>query len=211
MATISAIFNNFINSWYFTALALGVVFIVVTAQAWKGVIGRLSLYIKKKDLTISTSNEEEQADVTAADDYAKIQATLSDLNIDADREFKDFLNSVKAHLLERNITKDEVRELIHSIFTIKEQYEFAYLNLFLVPNSKLALKTLDEMGAVIKEVFLSAIDLPADIADDQQQIIFNALLCHHLIEQSDGVCRVSAKGERWLEFVGLKQLSTVAA
>lgn len=204
MATILNIANNFFNSWHGVAALLGSIFILVTANSWTQVIDRLTFYLKKKDLVISANPMAEQADVMYNEDYAKIQATLSDLNIHADREFQDFLTSVKQHLLQRNLNRQEVRELIRSIFTIKEQYEFAYLNLFLVANSKAALKRLAELGSATKKLFLTAMDLPSDIADEsnQQEVIFNALLCHHLIENGEGIYQVSEKGRRFLEFIG---------
>jgi hypothetical protein len=204
MDTILNIANNFFDSWYGVVVLLGGIFILVTAKAWGEVIDRVSFYLKKKDFIIRTDAGAQQPDVLADEDYAKIQATLSDLNIHADREFKDFLSSVKQHLLQRNLNREEVRELIRSIFTIKEQYEFAYLNLFLVANSKTALKLLSDLGSATKKVFLGLMGLPENISDaeEQKEVIFNALLCHHLIENGEGIYQVSDKGTRFLNFIG---------
>ncbi len=199
------ILNSFVNSWRSLALVLGMLFLFLTSGAWSELIRRLSVYIKRKDITVTTDTLEPQVGIDETEDYVKIQETLSDLNIHADKEFKDFLGSVKQHLLQRNLNRHEVRELIHSIFTIKEQYEFAYLNLYLVANAKHALRTLFDLGSVTKELLVSSISLPPDLAEQSQQkeVIFNALLSHHLIEIDEGLYQTSEKGKRFLEFVGL--------
>ncbi len=194
--------SNFLNSWHVVVMVLGVVFIVLTGSAWMELIKKLSVYVKRNNIVVTT---DPQVNIDDAEDYIKIQKTLSDLQLNADKEFIDFLASVKQHLLQRNLNRHEVRELIHSIFTIKEQYEFAYLNLFLVTNSKHALRTLYDLGSATKNVFLSQVVISEELGDDDQQreIIFNALLCHHLIESDTALCEVSEKGKRFLAFIGL--------
>jgi hypothetical protein len=199
------IFENFLNSWYGVAVLLGGVLIVFTHRSLGKFIEKLTLRFQRENLMVATEHSVEQLDVEDTGEFKKIQASMSELHISADREFGDFLDSVKRHLMSYPLTKREVRGLIHTIFTIKEQYEFAYLNLFLVANTKRAMLLLFERETVTKELFLSLIPLPEEIEDrqNQKEIIFNVLLCHHLISFEHGLCKVSDKGERFLEFIEL--------
>jgi len=85
-----------------------------------------------------------------------------------------------------------------------ELYEFLYLNLYLVYNSKLALRWF--INPSTKDNFIYSFPLPPQIVNQitEKEAIFNALLSNGLIEQDGLVFKISEKGKRFLKFLGYK-------
>ena len=84
-----------------------------------------------------------------------------------------------------------------------ELYEFAYLNLYLVYNSKLALLWFYKVSFT-KENFINSFPLPPQIINQtaEKEAIFNALLANGLIEQDGILFRITEKGKRFLKYLG---------
>ena len=87
-----------------------------------------------------------------------------------------------------------------------ENFEFAYLNLALVLNTKFALMWffIQSNHSSTKENFLNSYILSPEITNPtiEKESIFNALLVNQLIEHENGLYRITEKGKRFLRFLG---------
>lgn len=96
--------------------------------------------------------------------------------------------------------KDKDRFIKYLIYR-SERYEFLYLNLYLVTNTKSILNWFNTMVGVTKELFnlyfQTTITTPLE-----REAIFNALLSNGLIELSGANYKISDKGIRFLRFIG---------
>lgn len=83
-------------------------------------------------------------------------------------------------------------------------YEFAYLNLFLVHNSKFALWWFYQQASITKEVFINTFPIPPEITDAeaQKEIIFSVLLSNELIVCQNSLCLITDKGKDFLRHIG---------
>lgn len=110
---------------------------------------------------------------------------------------------------ERDEKEKEVLDKENSVKYYQEKaevYEFAYLSIFLVENSKKALNWFYKQFnySSTKENFLGNFLLSADINDPQREkeAIFNALLVNQLIILQEGLYVVTEKAERFLKYIG---------
>lgn len=88
-----------------------------------------------------------------------------------------------------------------------ELYEFLYLSLFLVENSKKVLRWFNTQNSrsATKGYFIYQFLLPPQINDhvSEKEAILNALLVNGLISQSGDLYCVTEKANRFLNFIGL--------
>lgn len=84
-----------------------------------------------------------------------------------------------------------------------ELFEFAYLNSYLVFNSKTALLWIF-LRPTTRENFLANFSLPPQIFNPlaEKEAILNTLLINHLIESRDGLLLITDKGKRFLRYLG---------
>lgn len=87
-----------------------------------------------------------------------------------------------------------------------ELFEFSYLTLSLVYNTKVALMWfyLQLLHSSTKENFINSYILPFNITDPlaEKEAIFNALLTGQLLEQNGSLFNVTEKGKRFLKYLG---------
>lgn len=115
-----------------------------------------------------------------------------------------------------NLSKEKERkdtEITNQGQTIKyllersELYEFSYLNLLLVQNSKNALLWFHSQfsNSSTKENFMAQYILPPQIVNPipEREVIFNVLLVNGLLEQNGILFKISEKGVRFLKHVKL--------
>lgn len=83
-----------------------------------------------------------------------------------------------------------------------ELYEFAYLSLYLVPNSKSALLWFYNQSST-KENFMLQFRFPILIAypHREREVIFSTLLVNGLIEQAGVLFKISEKGIKFLKYI----------
>ena len=83
-------------------------------------------------------------------------------------------------------------------------FEFAYLNLHLVYNSKLSLLWFYRINKSTKENFLALFSLSPQIVNPytEKEVIFNTLLVNKLLEQEKSLFSVSEKGKQFLRYLG---------
>lgn len=106
---------------------------------------------------------------------------------------------------EQNTQIEDKDLLIKYLMERSEIYEFAYLNGFLVMNTKLWLRWFYNLGGLTKEYFKVSFSLSAEILNHEveKEAIFNALLVNELInkESWQEVFKVTLKWERFLKYI----------
>ncbi len=95
--------------------------------------------------------------------------------------------------------------LISSLANRAELFEFAYLNLYLVFNTKLVLRGIYKAGRISKDLLIQQIFVSPNVSDQYSEklAIYNALLINGLIEETDSIVIATQKAERFLQFIGL--------
>ena len=105
---------------------------------------------------------------------------------------------------------DELFKISHDLLKLNnvlikdvEFYEFSYLNLYLVDNSKQALWWFYQNPST-KENFINSFFLPPQIVNQiaEKEAIFNALLVNDLIKKQNEFYVISEKGKKFLKFLG---------
>jgi hypothetical protein len=128
---------------------------------------------------------------------------------------EQWVNGISTNLADKDKTLQEKEKaiegyqgIVKALLERMKIYEFAYLNLFLVFNSKLALWWFQQQGSVTKDLFKSTFPLPDTVQNPEQEreVIFSVLLSNGLIEYTGQLCTVPEKGQEFLRSIGfLKQ------
>lgn len=130
--------------------------------------------------------------------------TLTDNQI---KELENEFNNLTKEKEEKDAKIKNQSEIIKYLVERSEIYEFAYLSLSLVYNTKLALRWfyLQVSNSSTKENFMAQFNLPGQIVNPwaEKEAIFNALLTNGLLEQIGSLFKVSEKGIRFLRYVKL--------
>jgi hypothetical protein len=146
--------------------------------------------IKQAETPRITQNRKKQKSKTNG-----ITFTTEQIN-KLDEEFKKLAS-------ERDIKDEEIKnknELINYMIFRSEIYEFSYLNLFLVPNTKMVLLWIQSQNKVIRELLVLYIK---SLVNDglQLEVIINTLVTNELIQMDNGIFQITDKGNRFLEFI----------
>jgi hypothetical protein len=211
------LFRSLFVSWYGVVIIIACFFIAVTQKAWLDLIKRINFSLKKKGVMASTNEIlEGQKTIFKKDDLEKIKRFLIEQKLNTYEDFENFINKITQSLIkqdEKIIEKEkliiELQNYIQELFKLIKFYEFSYLNLYLVYNSKLALWWFYVQNinhSATKQIFIFSFPLPEQIVNPEveKEAIFNALLSNGLIENvSSDLYRVTLKGEEFLKFIGL--------
>lgn len=202
--------DKFINSWYFVTLLMGLLFIYLTRQSWNKLIDQATLKIKTRFLSINRNKDKQslvgKLDKLEQTEYQKIKKLFQDLKVDDFDQFNELLKNF-AKGSEDNLKRAESSESqVKTIFNLWKFYMFAFLNLFLVPRSKLALIWISNNPNVTKDMFLLNIIISPEMQNKEleKEAVFNALLAHNLIEKdSRDLYVITNIGLDFLRFTGL--------
>ncbi|MDD4358781.1 MAG: hypothetical protein PHY30_03120 [Candidatus Pacebacteria bacterium] len=95
-------------------------------------------------------------------------------------------------------------EIIKFLIEKSEIYEFSYLNLFLVENSKLALLNWFK-NPTTKDNFIANFVLSGQVANPagEKEAIFSVLLSNFLIKEEKTLFQISEKGKKFLRYIKL--------
>lgn len=146
----------------------------------------------------STPSESIEESVTSSTEERGITLTQEQI-----AEIENFLKT-------QNDQIEATNETIKYLAIRSEIYEFAFLNLFLVPNSKLALSWIKTQGRITKDFFYTNFRLiqqglvQAYIPNAfraEKENIFNALITNELIQIDGEIVTITPKGNRFLEFL----------
>ena len=172
--------------------------------SWYGVAS-----IRKGSVEVSNqqSRQDESKDVVKTEEYVKVQEVLKKLEIEKPEDLEQLLEGAFETIDEQNQELEDAEAAVGALLELKETYEFAYLNLYLVDRTKQALLLLYQLGSSTKELFAKSIAFDESVTDPEleREAICSALLAHELVEvsSSDSLYTPSDKGERFLKFVDL--------
>ncbi len=99
------------------------------------------------------------------------------------------------------LTKEQIDQLV----SMYEEMDFKFLNLHLVQNTKIALQTITQIEAR-KTIFLQAYQVPSHVANPivERQAILSTLTEAGLIDENNDILKVTEKGLRFLNFIGMQ-------
>ncbi len=116
------------------------------------------------------------------------------------------LQRIEQAFNEKDTELTNKNQAIQYLLERSELFEFAYLSLALVYNTKVALMWfyLQNANSSTKENFLNVYILPPQVTEPQieKEAIFNSLLVNQLLEQNSGLFTVTEKGKRFLRYMG---------
>lgn len=139
----------------------------------------------------------------------QITENLQEQGITLSREQIKQIDEVFSNLTKEKETKElEIAnkdQVIQYFIERSELYEFAYLSLYLVYNSKNALFWFynQTSSSSTKDNFISQFILSSPIINPlpEKEVIFNALLVNGLLDQLGALFKVSDKGIRFLKYI----------
>lgn len=208
MNDVHPFFNIFFNSWYGVTIFLGMVLIIVCRSALSDLLRKISISFNKGGIEAGSeqSKQDESKDVIKTDEYANVQRVLKRLEITKVDELEEVVNNALETIHEQNKELEDVEVAFATLLELKEAYEFAYLNIYLVDRTKQALLSLYNSGSSTKELFISSIDFDDSTTDvsREREAICSVLLSHELVEVAgNSLYGISEKGERFLGFTDL--------
>lgn len=123
------------------------------------------------------------------------------------QHIENLVNELTTTQNQQSLTIQQYQEALKATFERAENFEFAYLNLALVLNSKFALLWFKAQPSKssTKQNFCLVFQLPPQIFDHntEKEAIFNVLLANALITQNGELFTISEKGEKFLKHIGL--------
>ena len=197
------VYIEVILSWPTAVLVLGFLFVFKFTEEIKFFIKNIRSF---KVGPLETS----QAQGPTEDVEAKVE---KDVNLT--REQWDDVERLVENLEDTNKQKEsEVEDYKAALRVTRERaenYEFAYLNLALVYNTKRALSwfEIQTNKSSTRENFMSHFTLQTEIKNlhTEKDAIFNALLVNELIIHDGGLYRVTEKGERFLLYMAPQKIN----
>jgi hypothetical protein len=96
------------------------------------------------------------------------------------------------------------KETINYLAVKAELYEFAYLNLYFVPNTKNILLWFNSQNSCTHQYFIYNYQLPSVIINPaaEKEAILNALVTNQLVDYDSSLIKINDKGKRFLRFIG---------
>jgi len=180
--------KQIINPTSFAIIFIVCFFLYLTRKSWQKVTNKAVIKFNSKWLSINTGQEQ-----------GKVQIN------------KIFAESKKAKKLYKtlNLSNEKIKKLEENgrvLLSLWKFYMFSYLNLFLVPVSKLSLLWLGNNTNTTKEMFKINMRISPDInnQDIEKEAIFNALASNNLISKnSNDLYSITNIGRDFLIFIGL--------
>lgn len=197
------IIKEFILSWYFVAIVIAFMFFFIFRHSLSDFFKNMRF--KKTQDGFSVGSE--QALVIPTGEKDKIEKVLGQVGVSDVGELDKYLKQTKSDLENRDKTIEEKENLIKALFNLVQFYEFSYINLALVFNSKFALLWFYNQGlqhSSTKDLFLLTFPLSPQIENHQieKEAIFSALTTNNLLMlTTNGSFQVTQKGEQFLKFI----------
>lgn len=197
------IVKDYILSWYFVVILVAFMFFMIFRKSIAEFIKKMHVDKTKDGFSVGS----EQALITTDGEKDKIEKVLGQIGVTDISELDGYVKSIKGDLENKNKAINEKENLIKALFNLVQFYEFSYINLALVLNSKFALLWFYNQGiqhSATKQLFLMTFPLPPQIENQalEKEAIFSALTTNNLLMQtSSGAFQVSPKGEQYLKFI----------
>ena len=183
-----------------------VIFLITQKQSIAEFLHKLQFRYKNKNVVASTPplQETQEEKVVNEDDIHHITQRLTQLGITSYDDFESFMEGLIAELQLKSTERKQYTEKITHLLDLTRYYEYSYLNLLLVPHSKVALLFFKNTGPITKTLFMLTFVLPPEVVDQQteKEAIFNVLLQNDLIEVvKQDLFQLSHKGTDFLRSI----------
>jgi len=187
-------------SWPFAVSILGIIFLQKFTPELRVFIANVS---KIKLWQFEATQQEVNITPTTVEKDVKENLREQGITL-TQQEAQEIANTMKNLADEKTATESELKnkdELIKFLIERSELYEFAYLNYFLVQNSKLSLFWFQNSST--KENFVGNFLLAGQVANPttEKEAILSVLLSNSLIEEEGILFKVSEKGKRFLKYI----------
>lgn len=204
------IINTFLAtvlSWPVAVLILGLVFFLRFSSQISAFLENIS------SVKWGSFEAQRQQDKITEDVAAKTEVDLAAQGITLTNEqweqITNLVNELSTNQNQQNTTIQQYQEALKATFERAENFEFAYLNLALVFNSKRALLwfAAQQNKCSTKPNFMLVYQLPPQVPNHfaEKEAIFNILLTTGLITQNGDLFTISDKGEKFLRHIGFLQ------
>lgn len=184
---------SIILSWPIVVLALGLIFLFKFSQS-------IEDFLKNSNLRKAGPLEFEQRQQGPSSKDIEEKAAVG-INLTQGQ-----FQQIEQAFQEKETQLANKDEAIKYLLERAELFEFAFLNLNLVYNTKVALMWfyLQTGHASTKENFIALYILPPNIPNPEieKEAIFNALFVNQLIQQNGNLFEVTDKGKRFLQYLG---------
>ncbi len=149
-----------------------------------------------------TKGPEERIEDQITENLQEQGITLNKVQL---QQVEDAFSNLTKEKEEKEQEIENQSQVIKYFIERAELYEFAYLSLYLVQNSKLALLWFYNQisNSSTKDNFTLQFPLHPQIINPvaEKEAIFNALLINGLLEQASGFFKISEKGIRFLKHI----------
>lgn len=183
-----------ILSWPVAVFGLGLIFILKFSN-------EICIFLQTNRLSkagpVEFQQKEEEIEEKIEDSLEQKGITLSEEQIgQLEKEFQEL--SSKTTEQEEKLKESE--NFTNFLVQRAELYEFLYLNMFFVPNTKFVLNW-SNSSSFTKELFDAQyeIQIPSKL---ERESIFNALLSNGMLQKLNGNYSITEKGIRFLKFIG---------
>lgn len=159
---------------------------------------------KVGSLEASTQSRSPQQEITSIEVKDELKEKGITLTND---QIQNIENEYDKVVKEKQNIEQEVgtqKETINYLAVKAELYEFAYLNLYFVPNTKNALFWFFSQNNCTYQHFIYNHQLPPVITNPEAEkvAILNALVTNQLVDQDTSLIKINDKGKRFLKFTG---------
>lgn len=192
--------KNLLPSWALVIIVLGVTFLYLTRKSWNKVVDDAAIKIRTKIFNFDRKGEERQKNIKDSnnEESKKIKALYERLGVSKADDIYVLLETNKKVVEESKVQQN-------TLFNLWRHYMLSFLNLFLVPRSKLCLLWITANPKSTKELILLKIEFPKEFENKEmeKEAVFSALLSHSLIQKNQqDLYSVTNIGIDFLKFVG---------
>lgn len=190
-------------SWPVISLIISLYVITKFSESIKIFLENVKTF-KAGSLEMTTQSRSPQQEVTSVevkDELKEKGITLSNDQIQTIENEFDKVVKEKQNIEQEVGTQ---KETINYLAVKAELYEFAYLNLYFVPNTKNVLLWFNSQNSCTHQYFIYNYQLPSVIInpDAEKEAIFNALITNQLLDHDLSLIKINDKGKRFLKFIG---------
>lgn len=193
-------FKTMLPPWAIIIIILGLAFLFFTRRALNKAVNDASIKIRARFFNFNRKGEERQKNIigVSVDEIKNLKVLYKNIGIKKIDDIYLLLDEKKKVIQDSYAQKD-------TLFGLWKFYMFSFLNIFLVPRSKLALLWINNNPNVTKEMFCLSMVFPLvfDNKEFEKEAVFSALLSHSLIQKnSNDLYSITNIGIDFLKFIG---------
>lgn len=193
-------FKTMLPPWAIIIIILGLAFLFFTRKALNKAVNDASIKIRARFFNFNRKGEERQKNIigVSVDEIKNLKVLYKNIGIKKIDDIYLLLDEKKKVIQDSYAQKD-------TLFGLWKFYMFSFLNIFLVPRSKLALLWINNNPNVTKEMFCLSMVFPLvfDNKGFEKEAVFSSLLSHSLIQKnSNDLYSITNIGIDFLKFIG---------